>query len=422
MRRCVVTGVGMLTPCGATTEETWAALIAGQSGIASVPEWADLRFPRGKLPVTIAGRVPAFDPLRSGMTAKDTRRTDLFQQYALAASHQAWQQASLPDRLEGELSERAAAIFGVGFGGFHTIVKQHDVLRDGGPSRISAFSIPSVISNGAPGNIAIRYNLRGPNWAVTSACASSAHALGEAFLHIAYGRIDLAVTGGSEACATPLAIAGFASARTLTTSHNHEPERASRPFERHRDGFVLGEGAGALVLEELEHAKRRGAVIFAEVVGYGSTCDASHSTMPSQGGDGAARAMRQALSMAKMAPDEIGYLNAHGTSTVASDRIETDGIKAALGPHAKDRLMISSTKSMTGHMLGAAGAVEAAISVLALTRGVLPPTINYDEPDPECDLDYIPNTLRERPVNAVMSNCFGFGGTNASLLFRRFTS
>ncbi|MBI1945820.1 MAG: beta-ketoacyl-ACP synthase II [Deltaproteobacteria bacterium] len=418
-RRVVVTGVGMTTPLGVTTEESWQGLIAGKSGIVTIEEWTTLEFAGHKLPVTIGGRVPGFDPEAWVEQKKDVRRMERFIQLAFAASHQAWQSAGLPAALDDAEGNRAGCIVGVGLGGLGGILSAYDNLREKGPRRVSAFFIPMIVANLAPGNLSIRYNLRGANWAPASACASGSHGIGEAFMHVREGRADLMLCGGAESTLDPLAVAGFASMHALCTTGNDDPARASRPFEKKRNGFVMGEGAGMLVIEELEHAKKRGANILAEVVGYGSSADASHITAPAEQGEGAQRAFREALAQAKLAPDAVGYINAHGTSTHFNDKSETDAIKAVFGAHAK-KVMVSSTKSMIGHLLGGAGGVEAVISVLSMTRGVLPPTINYDEPDPECDLDYVPNTAREARVDVVQSNSFGFGGTNGVLLFSRF--
>ncbi len=418
-RRVVVTGVGMTTPLGVTTDESWQGLVAGKSGIVSIEEWKTLDFGGHKLPVTIGGRVPNFDPEAWVEQKKDVKRMDRFIQLAFAASHQAWTAAGLPPQLDDAQGNRAGCIVGVGLGGLGGILAAYDNLREKGPRRVSAFFIPMIVSNLAPGNLSIRYNLRGANWAPASACASGSHGIGEAFMHILHGRADLMLTGGVESALDPLAIAGFASMHALCTTGNDDPARASRPFEKKRNGFIMGEGAGMLVLEELEHARKRGATILAELVGYGSSSDASHITAPAENGEGAQRAFREALTQAKLNPEDVGYINAHGTSTYFNDKSETDAIKGVFGAHAK-KLMVSSTKSMIGHLLGGAGGVEAVISVLTLARGVIPPTINYDEPDPECDLDYVPNTAREVKVDVAQSNSFGFGGTNAVLMFQRF--
>jgi 3-oxoacyl-[acyl-carrier-protein] synthase II len=367
--------------------------------------------------VTIAGLVPTFSYDRWLPSRKDIKRSDRFIHLAFAAAHQAWTDSGLPSRLDDEQAERASSIIGVGFCGMARLLEEHRTLLLRGASRISAYSVPALVSN-----LAIRYNLQGPSLCVTSACASGAHSIGEAFMSIRSGRCDLALAGGAEATVTPLTLSGFAAAHALCVTRNEDPERASRPFERSRDGFVLGEGAGIMVLEELEHAKARNARIYAEIAGYGATCDAYHTTLPPTQGAGAARAMRQALRVARMAPDEVDYVNAHGTSTQANDRAETLALHAVFGAHARDELMVSSTKSMTGHLLGAAGGVESVISTLAISENVIPPTTNYDEPDPECDLDYVPNLARQTKVDVAMSNCFGFGGTNAVLLFRRLAA
>ncbi len=420
-RRVVVTGVGMTTPLGVTTEASWQGLIAGRSGIVTIEEWKTLDFAGHKLPVTIGGRVPGFDPEAWVEQKKDVRRMERFIQLTFAAAHQAWTSSGMPAKLSDAEGDRAGCIVGVGLGGLGGILNAYDALCEKGPRRVSAFFIPMIVANLAPGNLSIRYNLRGANWAPASACASGSHGIGEAFMHVREGRAEVMLCGGAESALDPLAVAGFASMHALCTTGNDDPARASRPFEKKRNGFVMGEGAGMLVLEELEHAKKRGANILAEVVGYGSSADASHITAPAEQGEGAQRAFREALAQAKLAPEAVGYINAHGTSTQFNDKSETDAIKAVFGAHAK-KVMVSSTKSMIGHLLGGAGGVEGVISVLALTRGVLPPTINYDEPDPECDLDYVPNTAREARVDVVQSNSFGFGGTNAVLLFSRFTA
>ena len=419
-RRVVVTGVGMTTPLGVTTEQSWQGLTEGKSGVRTIQRFVDAEYAGTKLSVTIGGEVPDFDPEPWLEHKKDVKRMDRFILLSMCAAHQAWAMSGLPPQLSNEAGNRAGCIVGVGLGGLTNILAAYDNLREKGPRRVSAFFIPMIISNLAPGNLAIRYNLRNANWAPASACSSGNHGIGEAFMHIRDNRADLMVTGGAESALEPLAIAGFASMHALCTSKNADPQGASRPFDKTRDGFVMGEGAGILVLEELEHAKQRGANIIAEIVGYGSSDDANHITAPAPEGEGAQRAIKDALGMAQLNPEQVGYVNAHGTSTSFNDKSETDAIKGVFGAHAK-KLPVSSTKSMIGHLLGAAGGVEAVISVLAIKNGVLPPTINYNEPDPECDLDYIPNTARELRVDAVLSNSFGFGGTNAVLLFRAFT-
>jgi 3-oxoacyl-[acyl-carrier-protein] synthase II len=418
-RRVVVTGYGMTTPLGVTTDQSWSGLVNGKSGIRVVEDWKTQEYANGsKLPVSIAGIVPDFDPEQWVEQKKDVKRMERFILLAQAAAKQAWGMSGLPAKLSDEEGDMAGCIVGVGLGGLGGIIESYNSLTQKGPRRVSAFFIPAIVSNLAPGNLSIRYNLRGANWAPASACTSGAHGIGEAFMHIRDGRADVMLCGGAEACCEPLAVAGFASMHALCTSHNDDPTTASRPFEKTRDGFVMGEGAGFLVLEEYEKAKARGAVIYAEVVGYGSSADASHITAPAENGEGAQRAFKQALRMAQLDPTAVGYINAHGTSTPFNDKSETDAIKGVYGAHAK-KLMVSSTKSMTGHLLGGAGGVEGVISVLALHKGIIPPTINYHEPDPACDLDYVPNTAREVRVDVVQSNSFGFGGTNGVLLFKR---
>ena len=417
-RRVVVTGIGMTTPLGVTTEQSWTGLINGQSGIRTVPSWVTDEFGGHKLPVTIAGLVPNFDPDEWLEHKKDVKRMDRFIQLAQAAAKQAWDDSGLPARLSDEDGDNAGCIIGVGLGGLGGIIDCHESLVTKGPRRVSAFFIPMIVANLAPGNLSIRFNLRGANWAPASACTSGAHGIGEGFMHIRDGRADVMLCGGAEACCEPLSVAGFASMHALCADHNDDPAGASRPFEKNRSGFVMGEGAGILVLEEYEKAKARGAKIYAEIVGYGSSADASHITAPAENGEGAQRAFKQALKMSKLNPSDVGYINAHGTSTMFNDKSETDAIKGVFGEHAK-KVMVSSTKSMTGHLLGGAGGVEGVISVLALHRGIIPPTINYKEADPECDLDYVPNTAREVKVDVVQSNSFGFGGTNGVLLFKR---
>ena len=418
-RRVVVTGVGMTTPLGATTLESWRGLCEGKSGIRTIQRFVDCEYAGTKLAVTIGGEVPDFDPEPWLEQKKDIKRMDRFILLTMCAAHQAWTMAGLPAQLDDELGNRAGSIVGVGLGGLTNILAAYDNLKEKGPRRVSAFFIPMIISNLAPGNLAIRYNLRNANWAPASACSSGNHGIGEAFMHIRHNRADLMLCGGAESALEPLAVAGFTSMHALCTTGNASPHTASRPFDKTRDGFVMGEGAGILVLEELEHAKARGANIIGEIVGYGSTDDANHITAPAPEGEGAQRAIKEALAMAQLNPEQVGYVNAHGTSTPFNDKGETDAIKGVFGAHAK-KLAVSSTKSMIGHLLGAAGGVEAVISVLAIKDGILPPTINYHEPDPDCDLDYVPHSARAVKVDAVLSNSFGFGGTNAVLLFRAF--
>ena len=418
-RRVVITGVGMTTPLGVTTEESWKGLIAGKSGIRTIQAWADWNGGGHKLPVTIGGEVPGFDPEPWLEQKKDAKRMDRFIQLAMCAGHQAWTQSGLPARLENDAGNRAGSIVGIGLGGLGTILSAYDKFKEQGQRRVSAFFIPQIIANLVPGNMAIRYNLRNANWAPASACSSGNHGIGEGYMHIRDDRADIMLVGGAESALEPLAVAGFASMHALCASKNADPAGGSRPFDKTRDGFVMGEGAGMVMLEELEHAKKRGANIIAEVAGFGSSDDANHITAPAPEGEGAQRAIRMALEMGRVNPDDIGYCNAHGTSTPYNDKSETDALKGVFGPSAK-KLMTSSTKSMMGHLLGAAGGVEGVITALAVHHGVLPPTINYREPDPECDLDYIPNTAREVRVDAAISNSFGFGGTNAVLLVKRF--
>jgi len=414
-RRVVITGTGLISALGTGTEKNWKDMLAGKSGIGPIT-----RFPTDGLDARIAGEVKDFSP-EQFMEKKEARRMDLFTQYAIAASEMAMRESGLPvgtDKPNGYAPEKVGVIVGSGIGGIGSLEEQHKKALEKGFDRVSPFFIIQMIINMAPGLISMRYNARGPNWSPVSACSTSAHAIGEGWKSIRLGETDAVIAGGAEAAITPLAIGGFAVMKALST-RNDDPEHASRPFDKDRDGFVQGEGAGIVVLEELEQAKKRGAPILAELVGYGANSDAYHVTAPSPDGEGAARCMRLALQSAGMKPEDIGYINAHGTSTPYNDATETKAIKAVFGSHAQ-KLAVSSTKSMTGHMLGAAGAAEAVVCVLALTRNILPPTINYDTPDPDCDLDYVPNKPREVRVNAAMTNSFGFGGTNAVLLFRRF--
>jgi 3-oxoacyl-[acyl-carrier-protein] synthase II len=390
-------------------------MLAGKSGIGPIT-----RFDASSLDARIAGEVKDFRS-EDFIEKKEARRMDLFTQYAIAAADMAVKESGLPIGREASGSyapERVGVIVGSGIGGIGSLEEQHKRALEKGFDRLSPFFIIQMIINMAPGLISIRYGAKGPNWAPVSACATSTHAIGEAFKSIKLGETDAMICGGAEAAITPLGIGGFSVMKALST-RNDDPAAASRPFDKDRDGFVEGEGAGVLVIEELEHAQKRGATILAELVGYGANSDAFHVTQPAPEGEGAARCMRLALKSAGMNPEEVGYLNAHGTSTPFNDMNETKAIKTVFGDHAK-KLMISSTKSMTGHMLGAAGGAEAVVSTLVLTRNVLPPTINYTTPDPECDLDYVPNQAREVRVDAVMSNSFGFGGTNAVLVFKRY--
>ncbi len=409
-RRVVVTGLGALTPLGNDVATLWDGLINGRSGIGPVT-----RFDTSAHEVRIAGEVRGFDPTLA-LDRKEVRRNDAFTHYAVYVATQAVAAAGLD--LNAVNRERMGVIWGSGIGGIQTHEEQHSVLITKGPDRVSPFYVPMMICDMAAGMISMKLGAKGPNYATVSACASSAHAIGEAARKIQYGEADVMVTGGSEASVTPIAMAGFAAAKALST-RNSEPQAASRPFDADRDGFVLAEGAGGLILEELEHARRRGADILAEFLGLGFTGDAYHQTAMAPEGEGGARAMRIALADAGLAPDQIGYVNAHGTSTAIGDAQETAAIKAVFGAHAR-RLSVSSTKSMTGHLLGATGAVETIACILALGRGVLPPTINYTTPDPQCDLDYVPNQAREVAVRYAVNNSFGFGGHNAALVVGRF--
>jgi 3-oxoacyl-[acyl-carrier-protein] synthase II len=406
----VVTGLGVLAPNGNDPVAYWDALTNGRSGIGPIT-----RFDTTGQKVTIAGEVKDFDP-ESCLDRKEVRRNDAFVQYGVYAATQAFADAGLDmDRLQ---SERVGVIFGSGIGGIATLEDQHSVLSDRGPGRLSPFFVPMIISDMSAGMISIKLGARGPNYTTVSACASAAHAIGEAARKIQYGEADVMITGGSEAAISPISLAGFTSAQALSP-RNDEPERASRPFDADRNGFVIGEGGGGLVLEELEQARSRGASIWGEFLGLGFTADAYHQTAMAPGGEGGARAMKVALGDANLEPGDVGYLNAHGTSTPLGDSEETAAVKTAFGAEV-DSLAISSTKSMTGHLLGAAGAVETIACLGALKLGVLPPTINYENPDPACDLDYVPNDAREADVRYAMNNSFGFGGHNVSLVFGRF--
>jgi 3-oxoacyl-[acyl-carrier-protein] synthase II len=403
--------LGLITPLGTGVEKTWNALCAGKSGIRRITKFD----PSGHT-CQIAGEVTDFDPA-DYIEKKEIKKMDTFIHYAVAASQMAVDDAGF--KVTPENADRVGVYIGSGIGGLPAIEAFHKVLLEKGPDRVSPFFIPMVIINLASGQVSMRLGARGPNSCAVTACATGNHCIGDAFRLIERGDADVMVAGGAEAAITPLCVAGFASARALST-RNDQPERASRPFDKERDGFVLGEGAGVLVLEELELARRRGARIYAEIVGYGMTADAYHITAPPEDGHGAVRCMRRALEDAALSPGAIGYVNAHATSTMA-DRIETSAVKQVFGDHAR-RLAVSSTKAMTGHLLGAAGGVEAVFSVLAIHRGILPPTINQEVPDPECDLDYVPNVARRAEVHTVLSNSFGFGGVNACLIFSRCTA
>ena len=409
-RRVVVTGVGLVTSLGTGTEETWKALCEGRSGVTRIT-----RFDATQFSTQIAAEIKDFDPLR-WFDKKDIKKMDSFIHYAVAAADGAMKQAGLT--ISSELAERTGVFIGSGIGGFTIIEREHQAFLEGGPRKISPFFIPSSIINLAAGQVSIRFGARGPNSAPCTACSSGAHAVGDAFRVISRADADVMICGGSEAAVTPMGVGGFAAMRALST-RNEEPHRASRPFDKDRDGFVVGEGAGVLVLEDLELAKKRGAQIIAELVGYGMSGDAFHITLPHDAGNGAQRVMLNALTDAGVRPGQIDYINAHGTSTPPNDRIETCAIRRLFGEHAP-RVAISSTKSMIGHLLGAAGAVEAGITSLVVERGVIPPTINYEIPDPDCDLDYVPNKSRKANVRYALSNSFGFGGTNAALLFKKY--
>ncbi|MFI5341030.1 MAG: beta-ketoacyl-ACP synthase II [Candidatus Methylomirabilales bacterium] len=408
MVRVVVTGLGVVAPNGIGIENFWQNIVNGVSGIGPIT-----RFDASKHDTRIAGEVKGFDPLQ-WLEKKEARKMDLFIHYAVAAAQMVYDDSGL--KVTEDNCERIGVFVGTGMGGIPALEESHKVLLEKGPGRISAFFIPSIITNMASGQISMRFGMKGPNSCVCTACATGNHAIGDSFRIIQRGEADVMLAGGSEAVITPLTIGGFCSMKALST-RNDEPTRASRPFDKARDGFVMGEGAGLMVLEELEHAKRRNARIYAEIVGYGMSADAYHITQPAP--DGAVRSMRLALKDAKVTPSQVDYINAHGTSTPAGDVNETVAVKTVFNEHARS-LPVSSTKSMTGHLLGAAGGIESVITVLAVTRGILPPTINYETPDPECDLDYVPNTARRAEARYALTNSFGFGGTNASLLFKKF--
>ena len=409
-RRVVVTGMGLVTPLGIGLEKNWQSLVAGQSGIRKID-----RFPNvDAFASRIAGQVPDFHA-EDFIEPKEIKKMDLFIQYSVAAASMAMEHSGF--KIDPQEAENVGVIIGVGLCGIDTIEATERAYLDGGPRKISPFFIPKVISNLAPGQIAIRHGAKGVNWTPTSACASGNNAIGEAFHLIRRGLQDVVIAGGAESAITPLGVGGFSAMKALST-RNDEPERASRPFDKGRDGFIIAEGSGVLILEEREKAIKRGAKIHGEVIGYGANGDAHHITAPAPEGEGAARCMRLALKDAGLAPSDIDYINAHGTSTEYNDANETQAIKKVFGEHAFE-LPVSSTKSMTGHLLGAAGAVEGVFSVLALGHGIIPPTINYENPDPDCDLDYVPNQARRADIRVALSNSFGFGGTNACVIFRR---
>jgi 3-oxoacyl-[acyl-carrier-protein] synthase II len=406
-RRVVVTGLGALTPVGNNVAACWEAACAGRSGIGPIT-----RFETKDFPTKIAAEVKNFDPAQF-LEIKEVKKHDLFSQYAIAASQEAWDDAKLATATCG--AERIGCILGIGIGGLPVLERFHQSFLEGGIRKISPFLIPAMISNLGPGNIAIRFGLKGVNYTVTSACTSSTHAVGESYRMIAEGLQDVMLTGGSESAVTPMGVGGFCAMKALST-RNEEPEKASRPFDRDRDGFVLGEGAAILVLESLEHAQKRGAKIYGEVLGYGFSCDANHITAPCADGAGAVSSMRMALEGAGVSPEQVGYVNAHGTSTDANDKTESLAIRTVFGDWAKNGLLVSSTKSMTGHLLGAAGGIEALFSVLAVKNGIVPPTINLDNPGEGCDLDYVPHKARQAKVKVAISNSFGFGGTNGTIV------
>ena len=409
-RRVVITGMGLLSPVGNDVASTWRGLLDGVNGVGPITQ-----FDTSNFPVKFGCELKGFDPLKY-MDRKEVKRTDVFTQMALAASVQAMEDAGFKDG--GYDPENTGVIIGSGIGGLKVFEAQHDVYRERGPGKISAFFIPMFIPDMAAGIVSIRYNAKGPNYATVSACATSAHAIGDAYRTIQYGDADVMITGGSEAAITPMAIGGFANMQALS-ENNENWQHASRPFDKERDGFVMGEGAGMVILEELEHARKRGVRIYGEVVGYGMTGDAYHITQPAPEGEGAQRSMRRALKDAGIGPADVQYINAHGTSTPYNDLNETRAIKAVFGEHAY-QVSVSSTKSMTGHTLGAAGGIEFAVCTLAVRDGMIPPTINYSSPDPECDLNYVPNAAVKREVNVAISNSFGFGGHNVTLAVRRF--
>jgi 3-oxoacyl-[acyl-carrier-protein] synthase II len=409
-RRVVVTGLGLITPVGNCVEDTWSSLMAGRSGVDLIK-----KFDTDKFPVRFAAEIKNFDPLNY-VEKKEARKMGAFIHYAIAAADEAIKDSGL--KITDETAEQVGTYISSGIGDFWAIEREHSKLLNDGPGRVSPFFIPSAIVNLAAGQVSIRHGAKGPNSATATACSAGAHAIGDSFKIIQRGDADVMICGGAESAITPMSVAGFAAMRALST-RNDDPLRASRPFERDRDGFVIGEGAGLLILEELETARRRGARIYAELVGYGMTADAFHITMPDETGSGAIRVMQKALKDGEVAPEAVGYINAHGTSTPYNDKFETMAIKKTFGEHAY-KLAVSSTKSMTGHLLGAAGGIEGVFSVLAIHRRMLPPTINYVNPDPECDLDYVPNEPREMSLDYALSNSFGFGGTNAALLFKKY--
>jgi 3-oxoacyl-[acyl-carrier-protein] synthase II len=410
-RRVVITGMGVVTPLGHQLDTFWGNLIAGRCGIERIHLFDPAAFD-----TQIAGQIKDFDPAPAFPSPKELRRTDRYSQFGVYAAWSALQDSGL--ELEKENRDEIGVILGSGIGGLATTTEQFDILLHRGPGRVSPFTIPMLIGNMASGQVSMYFNLRGPNFATCSACATANHAIGEAWRTIKMNDAQVMLAGGSEAAVIHMGIAGFCAMKAMST-RNDDPQHASRPFDKDRDGFVMGEGAGVLVLEELEHAKQRGAKIYCEIAGYGNTADAHHLTAPAPGGEGAARCMRMALRTGGLNLTDVSYINAHGTSTPQGDVCETQAIKTVFGEHVR-KLVVSSTKGATGHMLGAAGAVEMAVCALAIKHGVVPPTINLQTPDPECDLDYVPNTAREMPVNAIVNNSFGFGGHNATIAARKF--
>ncbi len=410
-RRVVVTGVGLITPLGTGTEKSWENLLDGRSGIRKITQFDATHFP-----CQVAGEVPDFE-INQFIEIKEQKKMDRFIHFAFAAAKMAVEDSGL--KITKDNADRIGVLVGSGIGGLSAIEHYHTILLEKGPKRISPFFIPMLIINLAAGQISIHFGAKGPNSAVATACASGTHSIGDAFKIIKRGEADAMISGGTEAVITPLAVGGFSSMKALST-RNNEPEKASRPFDRDRDGFVMGEGAGIMVLEDMEHALSRGAKIYAEITGYGMTGDAYHITSPPPEGEGAARCMRASLKDADIHPEEIEYINAHGTSTKYGDELETQAIKSVFGKHAY-KCAVSSTKSMTGHLLGAAGGVEGVICALSIFNKIIPPTINLENPDPECDLDYVPDKARAMDINMAMSNSFGFGGTNACIIFKRYT-
>lgn len=409
-RRVVITGIGLVTPVGLTKDANWESIIAGKSGIGPIT-----RFDTSLFETRIAGEVKGFDAAKF-LEKKEIKKMDRFIQYAIAATTEALDESGL--KITPENAERVGVIVGSGMGGIETVIQNEYICRDQGPKRVSPFFIPSCVINLAPGQISIRTGAKGPNFSPVSACATGAHAIGEAYHIIKRGEADAIIAGGAESTIIPVAIAGFSNMKALST-RNDPPEKACRPFDAERDGFIMGEGAGILILEELEHAQQRGARIYAELIGFGMNSDAYHITSPAPDGSGPARCMELAIASAGIKKEEVGYINAHGTSTPVNDSMETKAIKLAFGEHAR-KVLISSTKSMTGHLLGAAGAVETAYTALALYHQIVPPTINLENPDPECDLDYVPHTARPAEIEVAISNSFGFGSTNACVVLRKF--